>query len=171
MSKLVFDHKNEEFEVWKFTPDLIHAFPFYMERVNRSWRMRCVIEYFVGYSVYYIKIDGEWAGYCVVSSGRNPRYKFSTADDIIYGRYFVAEKFRGNGLGYRMLKEILDNTGLQYKKAYAYLRVKNTPSLKTIEKLGSVRLFRFNIEGFARNKFSQSENGEFVLYEYERRGE
>ncbi len=165
MSKLVFHHKNDEFEVWKFTPDPVHAFPFYMERVNRSWRVRCAMEYFVGYSVYYIKIDGEWAGYCVVSNGRNKRYDFSTDKDIIYGRYFVAEKFRGNGLGYRMLKEILDNTGLEYEKAYAYLRVSNTASLKTIEKLGAVRKYRFDIKGKTRRLYP-AENGEFVLYEY-----
>ena len=169
MSKLVFHHKNDEFEVWKFTPDMIHAFPFYMEKVHLSRRIRCFMEYFVGYEVYYIKKNGEWAGYCVVSDGSNKRYDFSTDKDIIYGRYFIDKSFRGDGLGYRMLKEVLDNTGLKYEKAFAYLKMSNIASLKTIEKLGAVRKYRFDIKGKTRRLYP-AENGEFVLYEYKKQG-
>ena len=165
MSKLVFHHRGENFDVWKFTPDLIHAFPFYMEHVSASWRIRCVMEYFVGYSVYYIKIDDEWAGYCVISKGRNPRYSFSTDRDIIFGRYFIDKKFRGHGLAVQMLDEILNHCGLSYEKAYAYLRCSNTASVKSIERLGGRRVKQFDIKGLTRRLYD-AENGEFVLYEY-----
>jgi len=165
MSNLVFHHHSEPFEVWKFTPDLLHAFPFYMEPVGTSWRIRCVMEFFVGYSVYYIKINGEWAGYCVISNGRNPRYSFSTDRDIIFGRYFIAKKFRGKGLGAQMLDEVLNHSGLVYEKAFAYLRCSNTASVKSIERLGAKRVKQFDIKGLTRRLYD-AENGEFVLYEY-----
>ena len=165
MSKLEYHHKNDEFEVWLYTPDIIHAFPFYMENVGLSWRIRCILEFFVGYSVYYIKINEKWAGYCVISNGRNPRYSFATDKDIIFGRYFIDEEFRGDGLAVRMLREILDNSGLIYDKAFAYLRCTNIASKKSIERLGGKRIKRFDIRGFTR-KLYDSDNGEFVLYCY-----
>ena len=167
MSKFEFVRKNEEFEIWKFTPDILHAFPFYMERVRLPWRIRCVMEYFVGYNVYYIKKQDKWAGYCVISNGKNPRYDFSSEEDIIYGRYFVAEPFRGKHLAVRMLKEILDNCGSCYKKAFAYLRVRNIASVNTMKKIGAQEIKRFDIKPPFRNLYYH-ENGEYVLYEYQR---
>ena len=155
----------DEFEVWKFSPDPVHAFPFYLEPITRSWRFRCFLEYFVGYAVYYIKKDGQWAGYCVVSNGRNPRYRFSTKKDIIFGRYFIAPQFRGNGLAVRMLFEVLNRCGLKYDKAYAYLRCNNIASVKSIERLGGIKLKRFDIRGLGRRLYD-ADDGEFVLYMY-----
>lgn len=165
MSRLEFFDKNKEFEIWKYTPDLLRAFPFYMEKVSPSWRVRCVMEYFVGYRVYYIKKRGKWAGYCVVSSGKNPRYSFANEEDIIYGRYFVAEKFRGNGLAQRMLREVLDNCEKDYRRAFAYLKVSNTASVITMQKIGAVERKRFDIKGLTR-KLYDNDKGAFVLYEY-----
>lgn len=167
MSRFEFIKRNAEFEVWKFIPDILHAFPFYMERVRMPWRIRCVMEYFVGYSVYYIKKEKQWAGYCVISNGKNPRYSFSTDKDIIYGRYFIAEHFRGNHLAERMLREILDNCGLTYEKAFAYLRIKNIASVNTMERIGAKEVKRFDIKGLFRNLYD-NKDGEFVLYEYRR---
>ena len=165
MSKLVFFDRKKEFEIWKFTPDLLHAFPFYMEKVRLPWRIRCVMEYFVGYRVYYIKKDGQWAGYCVVSDGRNPRYSFSTGQDIIYGRYFIAEAFRGNGLAARMLREILENCETGYRRAFAYLKVNNLASVATMHNIGALERKRFDIRGPVR-KLYDNESGSFVLFEY-----
>ena len=167
MSSLDFFKKNKEFEIWKYTPDILHAFPFYMERVRLPWRIRCVMEYFVGYRVYYIKKNGTWAGYCVVSDGRNPRYSFSTPDDIIYGRYFIAGEFRGDGLAARMLREILDNCEKSYKRAFAYLKVSNSASVATMKKIGAVEVKRFDIRGFTRRLYDNDKGG-FVLFEYKK---
>lgn len=165
MSRFEFIKRNEEFEIWMFTPDILHAFPFYMEYVRISWRIRCIIEFFIGYNVYYIKKDNQWAGYCVISNGKNPRYHFSTDKDIIYGRYFIADCFRGNHLAVRMLKEILDNCGLSYNKAFAYLRVSNFASVRTMQEIGAKEVKRFDIRGLFRNLYD-NEDGEYVLYEY-----
>lgn len=165
MSRFYYVDKTEDFEVWKFEPDLVHAFPFYMERVALPWRIRCIMEFFVGYVVYYIKKENEWAGYCVVSSGSNPRYDFSSDKDIIYGRYFIAEKFRGQHLAVKMLKKVLDNCESNYEKAFAYLRVSNIPSVKTMEKIGATKIKQFDIKGKLR-KLQDNPDGEFVLYRY-----
>jgi len=167
MSRFEFIRENEEFEIWKYTPDIFHAFPFYMEQVRLPWRIRCIMEYFVGYRVYYIKKQNQWAGYCVVSNGKNPRYSFSTEEDIIYGRYFVAKNYRGNHLAVRMLKEILDNSGIPYNKAFAYVRRSNFASITTMKIIGAKEVKRFDIIPPFRY-FSFHKDGEFILYEYQR---
>lgn len=167
MSRFEFVKSNQEFEVWKFTPDILHAFPFYMERVRIPWRIRCFMEYFVGYSVYYIKKQNQWAGYCVVANGNNPRYDFSTRNDIVYGRYFITRDFRGDHLATRMLKEILDNCDILYNKAFAYVRISNFASINTMKNIGAQEVKRFDIIPPFRY-FSFHKDGEFVLYEYQR---
>lgn len=168
LSELIKYKRFDEFEIWKYTPDLLHPFLFDMEPLTWSHRVRCVFEYFTGYSVYYIKINGEWAGYCVVSGGNNPRYKFSTPEDIIYGRYFIAEKFRGDHLAVKMLEKILNECDLTYKRAYAYLLVTNIASMKTLQRIGAVEIQRFDIRGLLRNKLIPNPEGEFALYEYKK---
>lgn len=165
MSDFSFVKLTNEFEVWVYVPDLFHAFPFRMEKIRLPWRIRCVMEYFVGYRVFYIKKGEKWAGYCVVSNGRNPRYRFSTDKDIIFGRYYIAKECRGNHLASRMLKEILDNCGLQYEHAYAYLKTSNTASIHTMKRIGAQEVKHFNIKGLIRSLHDQ-DDGEFTLYEY-----
>jgi len=166
MSQFRCFRKFKEFEVWRFTPDIIHPFPFYLEPITLTWRIRCIYEFFIGYHIYYIRVNDDWAGYCVISSGRNQRYKFSTKDDIIYGRYYICDKFRGKHLGLTMLHRVLHDCDILYKKAYAYLHCDNIASYKTMLMLGAKEKYRFDIKGFLRNKFEKNDDGKFVLFEY-----
>ena len=161
-------YKNfDEFEVWKYTPDLLRAFPFLMENITWSWRVRCIMEFFVGYEVYYIKIQEQWAGYCVISSGRNKRYKFSNNTDIIFGRYFIAKDFRGQNLSVKMLNAVLNKCDISYNTAYAYVHDQNIASNKTMKKIGAVEVGKFFIKGLLRNNFEFNSDGDFILYKYE----
>ncbi len=128
-----------------------------------------MIEYFVGYEVYYIRKNNEWAGYCVISNGKNRRYSFSTSDDIIFGRYMICEPFRGQGLSKKMLKTILMGIDLKYKHAYAFVHESNIPSNRALQKIGCKEIKRFFITGFFR-RLSFDSLGDYILYEFNREG-
>ena len=155
----------EDIDVYLFTPSLFKAFPFQMEKVSISNRIRYIIEYFAGYKIYYIKKNSEWGGYCIVSNGRNFRYKFSNKDDIIFGRYFVKPELRGQGIGVKMINRALDKTDIDYKKAYAYVHRGNKASHATVRKLGCYEVGHLTKVGKIR-KIMNSENGEYSLYCY-----
>jgi len=160
-----------EFELWRFTPGLFRAFPFRMEPVSASWRIRCAMECLVGYRVFYARAhapDNRWIGYCVVSSGRNPRYPFASGRDIIFGRYFIAEPFRGRHLAKVLLRHVLDDAGLHYEKAFAYVNRKNAVSQKAISSIGARVVARFDLAGKLR-RVKMSPTGEFVLFQYDGR--
>lgn len=168
MSKFSFYKSNDFFDIWKYEPDIFHAFPMRMEPISVSWRVRCIIEYFVGYEVYYIK-DKEkkdsWMGYCVISNGRNPRYKFATKDDIIFGRYFIENKYRGKGIAKKMLIAILNDCNLQYKNAFAYLNKSNVVSFNAISGIGGIEVDRFNLKGLFR-RVVHNQDGDYILMKY-----
>lgn len=170
--RLSFCKDFDEFELWKFTPGFFHAFPFRMEPVSWSWRIRCAMECLVGYQVYYAKAhgrDGAWIGYCVVSSGKNPRYGFATEKDIIFGRYFIAEPFRGRHLAKILLQHVLDDCGLRFEKAFAYVNRKNVISQRAISSIGARVVACFDLVGkFRRVKMDPA--GEFVLFQYDGKG-
>ena len=172
MSRLAFFKHFDEFDLWEFTPDLFHAFPFRMERISWSRRIRCAMEWLVGYRVYYAKSHdktGAWIGYCVISSGKNPRYPFSTGNDIIFGRYFIAKSFRGKHLAKPLLSHVLDDCGLRYEKAFAYLKTTNTISLRAIASIGARPVAHFDLVGKFRS-VQMSPQGQFVLFEYTGKG-
>lgn len=151
------------FDLYEFSPSLLKPFAVPMEKNSVSRRIRCVMEFVVGYKVYYIRVDEVWAGYCIVSNGRNPRYPFCTGSDIVYGRYFVLPEFRGRGLASAMVYEILNGINLQYDKAYAYVHANNTASHATIRKLGGIETAHFRKIGKLR-RIKMDENGEYTVY-------
>lgn len=166
-SQLTHVKTTTDFEIYSFIPSLLKAFPFEMEKISIAYRIRCILEYFVGYMVFYIKCQDEWAGYCIVSNGRNFRYHFCTADDITFGRYFISPVFRGKSLGVKMLKEVLDNMSLEYSKAYAYVHRGNKASHATVLKIGCVPIDHFDKVGKLR-RIVPNQDGKYTLYCYEK---
>ena len=158
--------ETEDFEIYVYTPSLIRAFPFRMEKISAAYRLRCIQEYFVGYIVYYIRIGDQWAGYCAVSSGRNPRYFFSTRDDIIFGRCYISPAFRGKGLSKKLVRQVLDHLGLKYKKAYAFVHAGNTPSHALCCGIGCHVVGHFDKVGRLR-QIRKNENGAYTIYCYQ----
>ena len=156
----------DEFEVYLFTPSLIKAFPIKLENISLANRVRYLIEFFVGYKIYYIQKNGNWAGYCIVSNGRNFRYSFSDNDDMIFGRYYIKPEYRGQGLGVKMLRRVLDRSDLDYKKAFAYVHKGNKSSHEVVLKLGCHKVGHLKKMGKTR-KITVCEDGEYTLYCYE----
>ena len=155
-----------DFEVYLYTPSLIKAFPFKMEKISVGYRLRCIQEYFVGYIVYYIRVNGLWAGYCVVSSGRNFRYFFSTSEDIVFGRYYVSPEFRGKHLSNKMVSQVLDHMGLNYKKAYAFVHAGSTPSHALCRSIGCQAVDHFDKVGKLR-RIQKNDIGKYTVYCYQ----
>ncbi len=59
-SELVKIKETPDFDIYQFTPSLFKAFPFRLEKISIAYRLRCALEYFVGYKVFYIKQNGVW---------------------------------------------------------------------------------------------------------------
>jgi len=150
-----------------FSPSIFKAFPFRMEKISLAYRIRCAIEYFVGYRIFYIRKDGEWVGYCIISDGRNPRYPFSDSSDIIYGRYYISPDYIGNGIATRMLTDILDDCPLEYRTAYAYVHKGNIASCEVQNKIGAQKIASFNKVGYFRRIVMNAE-GSYTLYARDR---
>lgn len=159
----------EDFEVFEFVPSLLKAFPFRLEKISLPYRIRCIQEFFIGYKVYYIRKNGLWGGYCIVSNGKNPRYEFCEETDITFGRYFVIPDFRGNGLATKMVNYVLNITDLQYKYAYAYVHAGNKASHATMAKLGAIPVTHFDKVGHLMN-IVISETGKYTVYRYQKHG-
>lgn len=104
-------------------------------------------------------------GYCIVSNGRNFRYRFSDKEDIIFGRYYIIPEFRGQGLGVKMIKRVLDKTDFDYRKAYAYVHKGNNASHSTVQRLGCNKVGNLRKIGKMR-KIIVSSEGEYTLYCY-----
>jgi len=156
-----------DYAFYKYVPTLFRAFHHRMEPVSVLWRIRCVLEYFVGYAVYYLKYQDEYVGYCVVSNGRNPRYDFSGKEDIIFGRYFIAEPWRGKGLAFYMLDRILNRIETGYRYAFDYIRNDNIASTKTTLRLGATLLKRVRIDPFTK-RLVESPDGAYSVYVYQK---
>jgi RimJ/RimL family protein N-acetyltransferase len=166
-SELIKIKDTPDFEIYQFTPSLFKAFPFYLEKITLAYRLRCALEYFVGYKVFYIKKIGIWGGYCIVSNGRNARYYFCSSEDITFGRYFVIPDLRGQGIGLKMIYEVLNNIGIPYRKAYAYVHAGNEASHATLKRLGCIEVGHFDKVGRLR-RIIENKNGTYSLYFYEK---
>lgn len=165
--RLVKTDENEIFEVYEFSPSLLKAFPFLLEKISLPYRIRCIQEYFVGYKVYFLRKDDTWGGYCIVSNGRNARYPFCTGKDITFGRYFIVPELRGREMAVKLISWVLNNPDLQYENAYAYVHAGNKASHATLRKLGAVPVCRFDKVGTFR-KIVMNDNGKYTVYRYQR---
>lgn len=157
--------ETDDFEIYEFIPSIVKAFPFKLEKISIPYRLRCAQEYFVGYKVFYVRKNGLWGGYCIVSNGRNSRYKFCTEKDITFGRYYIVPELRGQGLALRMIHWVLNSAGLKYQEAYAYVHAGNKASHATLEKLGATPIGHFNKVGKFR-RIIMNDNGMYTLYKY-----
>lgn len=154
-----------DYQLLMYTPSIIKAFPFKMDNYSFSYRIRCFLEFFCGYRVFYFKSKETWIGYCIVTNGKNIRYKFCDKDDITFGRYYVRDSFRGNGIGRIMVESVLNLPELEYTNAYAYVHDSNKTSSSLLLKIGCKPVRKFNMVGKLR-RIKETENGNYTLFCY-----
>ena len=134
-------YSDQDYQIEKIEPTLFKPFPIPLEKYSFMRRIRFLIEYFYGYSLYYLKNEKEYIGFCVISKGVNKRYWFANEKDIIVGPYFIDENYRGKKLSELLIRETLKYLNGSFDKAYDYIKTDNYPSLHASEKVGFKKEF------------------------------
>lgn len=161
MQELVYEI--DGLKVLKYEPTAFKPFYIDMEPTTIMRRIRFLIDYKYGYTVYYLQKDKRLIGYCTITSGKNPRFWFANEKDIIIGPYFVEEEYRGNGYSTILVDTVIYHCEKQWEKAYVYILNSNIPSIKVTEKVGGK--FLFHVHNTFYRKLVKQENGEYGVYE------
>lgn len=154
------------YEIYQYSPTLFKPFYVELEKVSLRRRIRFMIAFFVGYSVFYLVKDGRYAGYCLVQSGKDSRYKFATENDIIVGPYYISEQYRGQKLSIELLKFILNDSDLNYNNAYDYIDKENLPSLKASKAVGFKHMTDANVTKYTRRLKICKNKGQYAILVY-----
>ena len=167
MSKKILEcvYSNEEFQILKYKPSLTQLFYIDMEPMTLKRRIRFMVDYIYGYSVYYLKKCGggtEIIGYCTVTSGKNPRFWFAKSDDIIIGPYYVNPKERGKGYATKMVDAVINHSKLEWKTGYVVIRNNNPSSIYVTQNVGGRILFY--VHNTKSKRLIKDPNGECGIY-------
>ncbi|QKY70307.1 hypothetical protein [Lentibacillus sp. CBA3610] len=155
---------------YEYTPTIFKPFYVNLEPLTLKRRLRLLMAYFSGFKVFYLKYQGEYAGYCLVQSGRDNRYKFASKKDIMVGPYFICEGYRGKKLSVTLLEFILKRSNLEFANAYDYIQKDNIPSIKASEAVGFKYFSDANLSRYVRSIIlCDSGQGDFVIYKYTKR--
>lgn len=151
-----------DFVIEKYTPTLLRPFYIKMSHLSLPGRVRFAIDFYYGYSVYYLKKNGEYIGYCTITSGMNKRFWFATEKDIIVGPYYIDKNHRGNGYVTYLVENVIYKCHNNWENAYAYILHTNIPSIKAFSKLSGKKIF--NVHNTFTRKLIQSDKGEYGIY-------
>ena len=146
--KIRIAYENEEHAIFKFSPSLLHLYLHGIDNMYFTKKVRFLLNYLTGGSLYYIKEKGQGKliGYCMVSKGKAFHYRFAEKDDITLGALYLKKAWRGKRLSVLLLETILrDNADAG--NAYAYIHRVNKQSNALFSHLGFEPVF--NVE-FAR---------------------
>jgi L-amino acid N-acyltransferase YncA len=126
--------------------------------------VRFLFELIKGYKVYYLSIDKNIIGYCVISRGGG-RYSFAKKEDIVVGPYFVIEKYRGNKYSEILVNELLRYNGIKYCAAYDWVRQTNIPSIKCAQRCGfEVECTADIVKPFRTFRLRKDDLGEYFIF-------
>ncbi|MFC7319289.1 GNAT family N-acetyltransferase [Halobacillus campisalis] len=163
--KLLTEKEGLSFYLYK--PTILKPFFKQLEPITLKRRIRLLLAYFTGYTVYYIGENNNLIGYCLVQNGKDNRYKFASEKDVIVGPYFIHEEYRGRKLSKILLEFILKQPELTFRYAYDYIHKDNIPSIKATEAVGFHYLSHAHISKFLRTiKLCEKGEGDYVVYKY-----
>lgn len=164
--KLTLIGKSNQYSLHEYRPTLVHPLAIDFEPLRIVRRFRFWFEILMGgYRVYYLAVDGEFVGYCVVTPGGR-RLSVSTKKDIVLGPYFVMPQHRGKGYAKMVVKMTLEHCSYEYECAFDWIHETNIPSIKTSEACGFVREgHRLNVVGFMR-KLVLNDKGDNIIFKY-----
>lgn len=155
------------YEYYKYIPSFFKPFYIKLEKLTLRRRVRLLIAFFVGYSVYYLVKDDKYIGYCLVQSGKDVRYKFATEDDIIVGPYYIVEDYRGKKLSIELLNYVLRYSGIKYNNAYDYIGKDNIASIRASEAVGFKYMSDANLTSILRRIILCKEgSGEYLIFKH-----
>lgn len=99
-------------------------------------RARLLLRVFRGYDVYYQTQNGELASYCFLKRNYLGKYAFLKKKDVLINPYYVVPAFRGRGVGGKLIRIAVEDRATAWETVYAVVKEENTPSIRTLEKLG-----------------------------------
>lgn len=170
--RLRFAGKYDDIDFYEYSPSLFQAYftdypkedhPHYENRLVHKIRM--MTEYLRGgYKVFYMVSDGTVLGHMVVAKGGR-RLKISKKDDIVVGPVFISPSLRGQGIGTRGIRVVLNELILDYTYAYEFIADDNTASIRTVEKNGYIFVGRVKESGPMKNLI-ECADGNYLVYRY-----
>lgn len=139
-------YKKNNVELLEYRPLLFKPLYINFEPMRLIRRIRFLKEYLGNghYKVYYLKVDDEYVGYCVVAPGGR-RLKCSTEQDIVIGPYYINKQKRGNGYSELLVKLTLENCSYCYNYAFDWVEKNNIASRKTSENVGFTKYGELNV--------------------------
>ena len=151
-------------QLYEFKPSIFSFLAFPMDKLTMIRRFRFLYEYLSGgYKVYYLKIENQFVGYCLVTPGGR-RLKCSTKKDIVIGPYFILPEFRGKGYAKILIRMTFTYCTYHFNNIFCWIHTTNIPSIKTVVACGmNPNGLRLNVEGRFR-RLVLDEKGDFIIY-------
>lgn len=149
-------------KIEKYKPTIWKPFLVEMEQTTILRRIRFLIDWYYGYSVYYLKEGDTFYGYCTITSGKNPRFWFANSSDIIIGPYFIEDSQRGKGYATKLVDAIINQYETNWGKAYVVIKNKNIASIKVTKHLGGELVF--HVHNTLTKKLIKKDNGEYGIF-------
>ena len=148
----------------EYDPTLLHLLYVDFEPMRFIRRMRFISEYVRKnrYKVYYLEVEGQLVGHCVVTPGGR-RLKCSTKKDIVLGPYYIKESERGKGYSTEMISIVLDYCS--FENAYDWIEKKNLASRKASEACGFIPVAELDVKKPFRTLVIV-DHGEDIVYRY-----
>jgi len=134
--------------LYEYRPTISKLLYFDFQKMRFSRRVRLMLEWLnpKHYLVYYLSINGELVGHCIVAPGGR-RLKCSTNNDIVIGPYYVEPTHRGKGYSKEIIALTLKYCSCPYENTYDYIAKTNTPSIRASESCGFTSCGKLNIVG------------------------
>lgn len=156
------------FEMIEYTPSIFKPLLYYFEKMYLVRRIRFLLEYIhrEHYKVYYLLVNSEFVGHCVVAPGGR-RLSSSTRNDIVIGPYYVKEQYRGKGYSKILIELSLKYCSFSYEYAYDWIEKNNLPSINASLSNNFKKVGELNVVGL-RRKLVLVENGENNVYRFNR---
>lgn len=128
--------KESGIATYVFHPSLFCLVP---PRIKNSFslaeRGKLMLRVFRGYIIYYQTKEDQLVSYCFLKRNYLHKYPFLKNTDVLINPYYVAPKFRGCGLGGKLIRTAIEDRQEAWKRVYALVKEDNLPSIRTFEKL------------------------------------
>ena len=157
-------YKDEKYEIYEYCPTIIKPLAINFEPMRFVRRIRFLKSFFGKgkYKVYYLKVNGEFVGHCVIQPG-GKRLKCSTEHDIVIGPYFIKKESRGKGYSVPLVKLSLDNCSYPFIYAYDWIEKTNQASIATSERVGFIKVGELNVTRFLRRLIEKKDGDDYIL--------
>lgn len=160
--KKVYSDRN--IKLYEYKPSLIKPLFINFEKMSIVRRVRFLKEYCAPghYRVYYLSINNELVGHCVVTPGGR-RLKCSSDKDIVIGPYFIKKSERRKGYSERIIRLTLQYCSYDYNYAFDWIHKNNIASIKATERCGFTKIGELNVSKKIR-RLIETNNGENNIY-------